>query len=69
MEYIWAVFLQLHSARSSNGYSANPIPYSEIVAWCALTRVRLAPWEIATLRSVDLAFLRVANEPKKDGAD
>lgn len=57
LEHIWAWFCELNSARTSNGFGANPITYSEIAAWSALTLNVPTPWEVSLLKRIDRAFL------------
>jgi hypothetical protein len=64
--HLWQWFLELDSARGSNGWGLNPVGYAEIEAWARLTRRSPAPWEIEILRALDRARL-VAAEPKEEG--
>lgn len=57
MRFLWSSFLQLHRARSANGFGYNPIAYVEIDAWSRLMQLRLDPWEIEALRALDDAFI------------
>jgi hypothetical protein len=57
LDYLWAWFFELCAARSSNGWSANPISYTEIAAWAMLTRAHPTPWEVSVLRLMDSAYL------------
>jgi len=52
--YIWAWFLELRTAE--------PLAYSEIASWAALTRTNVLPWEVRLLRSLDRLFQRVLHE-------
>lgn len=52
-------FLELNAARTGTGFGANPLSFTEIFSWSALTRVRLRPWEVAALRRLDTEFLNV----------
>lgn len=62
--HIWEWFLELHSARGSNGFSSNPIEYTQIKAWSELTGASPEPWEIKAIKSMDNALLE---ELAKDG--
>lgn len=53
MNYLWSVFLRLANRRSSNGFGANPIPWTEIEAFSRLTRTRLTPWEVEIVEMLD----------------
>jgi hypothetical protein len=55
-------FAELSSARGGSGFGANPISYAEIEAWARLTRRYPSSVEVALLRDVDSAYLRVAAE-------
>ena len=60
--YLWGWFLEISQGRpigAMGGYL--PVPPSEILAWCRLTKVELSPWELRTLQQLDAAFLRVQN--------
>lgn len=67
LDYIWAWFFDLCIARSSNGWAANPISYTEIAAWAALTMADPTPWEVSVLRRMDSAYLAGLN--RKAGGD
>jgi hypothetical protein len=54
---LWWTFLALHGARSGNGMGINPISFTEIDAWCRLSRVTLDPWEVDVIRLLDNAYL------------
>ncbi len=57
---LWQMFLQLHSARSMSIDGPQPISYSEIAAWNALTGQQVTPDEVAAIRAIDRAFLTCA---------
>ena len=50
-------FLDLHRARTSGAMTANPIPYSEILAWSHLTGNNPTPWEVGCLTALDAVWL------------
>ena len=58
-EYLWTMFLDLSRSRMFTDVGPLGIPYSEIDAWARLNGRSLAPWEVATLRDLDGAFLTV----------
>lgn len=60
--HLWNAFIQLSNARGGNGYGPNPIPYTEIDAFCRLTETALDPWEIEAIRALDDAYLTAANQ-------
>lgn len=57
LAYIWAWFLEMHGARTWTESGPNPLTFAEIAAWASLTHTRIASWEVAVLRSVDLAWI------------
>lgn len=62
--HLWLWFLELDSARGSNGWGLNPVGYAEMEAWARLTGRRPGPHEIETLRALDRARL-AASLPKE----
>ena len=65
MQPLWEMFTELTQTRTS-GFSANPIQYSEIIAWCQLTGIKLHPWELRAIRLLDRAYLDTAHAEKKE---
>jgi hypothetical protein len=63
LEYIWAWFCELDAARTSNGYSANPISWHEVDAWARLRRRRPTGFELDCLAGLDQ--VRVESLAKK----
>lgn len=62
MEYLWLYFQELEAGRPiADGYML-PIPPTQYQAWCWLKGVRLRPWEMDTLRMLDLASVKAASE-------
>jgi hypothetical protein len=65
-EQSWQDFLELHNARSSNGFGVNPISYLEIDAWTRLNRITLSLSDIKIIKALDNVFLKQqAKESKK----
>jgi len=58
-------FLQL-SARRQSGMAVNPLTYSELEAFCRLTKVEFSAWQVSVLMRLDDIALRVSSE-RKDG--
>lgn len=55
--YLWEWFLELHDARPAGGMGGPAsITYGDILAWCRLRGIRLAPWETAVLTALDRQF-------------
>lgn len=40
----------------------NPIQYTEIEAWCRLSKVALEPWEVDVIGMLDDAYLESTQE-------
>lgn len=57
MELSWDYFIQLSNARSSNGYGANPISYTDIAAWNELTETQVTPLEVKIIKQLDIIYL------------
>ena len=49
--------MELHNARSSNGYSANPIGFLEIDAYMRLVNINLSSNEIMIIMQLDNIYL------------
>lgn len=58
-------FLQL-SARRQSGMAVNPLTYSELEAFCRLTKVEFSAWQVSVLMRLDDLAMRVSSE-RKDG--
>ena len=59
------MYYELHAARGSNGFGANPISYSELEAYSRLMRRGLGPWEVKMLRRIDSIFLAASGKAQK----
>jgi len=57
LEFNWLDFLELNRARTSNGYTANPISYTELDAWNRLTNKNITAQEINIIKQLDDVFL------------
>ena len=67
MYYQWKMFLDMHNARTSTGYSINPITYSDIFAYSVLMKLDLEEWEIELIKALDnVAMNAYAEEAKKE---
>lgn len=62
---LWIVFLNLNSARSSNGFGINPISYVEIKSYYDLIGVQPEEWELLALRKLDTVVLEIYAEQSK----
>lgn len=61
-EYLWEWFNELQGARTSNGFGANPITYTEMAAWATLSGRDLEPFEVRLLKDLDLLYLSAVAE-------
>lgn len=59
-EWIWNLFLELHTARQSTGSGPLPINYTELFSWSRLTGIPLDLHEVAAIRAVDNAWIEWA---------
>jgi len=57
LTHVWAFFLELNQARSGSGFGANPISYTEILAWSQLTERNLSAFEVSAIKAVDRLFM------------
>lgn len=53
LSYVWDAYARLSARRSSNGFGANPIAWSEIDAFIRLTGCVLTPWDIGLIEMID----------------
>lgn len=63
-EHLWDWFLELDAGRSS-GFGLNPLSYSEIAAWAALSGAQPSSWEVTALKRMDAA--RLSAKPLNGG--
>jgi len=54
---LWNTFERLSQTRTYHPAGPNPIQPSEIAAWCQLMRLPLEPRHVATLMTMDAAWL------------
>lgn len=54
---VWHYFLALHSTRTSNGFGANPITFTEMKNYFDLIQVEPEEWEIELIKRFDNAVL------------
>jgi hypothetical protein len=54
---VWKWFLDLHNARSSNGFGVNPISYTEIKSYFDLIEIKPEDWELELLKKLDASAL------------
>ena len=68
LKYLWVMFAQLNSRRTTNGMSVNPISHSDFEAWerrevIRPTGIPLTSFEVKTLNMLEQVFLK-ASQPK-----
>lgn len=51
--HVWNWFLKLHKKRSSNGFSVNPITYTEMQSFFKLHGLVPENWEIELIEALD----------------
>lgn len=61
-EFLWETFWDLSLSRGNNGFSENPLSWQELHAFAVLNGLDLSPYQAATLRSMDRAYLIVRAE-------
>jgi hypothetical protein len=61
-EYLLVIFNSLSMARGAGMSQPLPISYVDIKAYCDLTDLRLAHWELETLRVMDHAYIATTAE-------
>lgn len=57
LAYLWDAFTRMRRRCGSNGYSANPISWSDIDGFDRYSGQRLAPWEVKIIEELDDLFL------------
>lgn len=63
---IWSWFLDLHNNRGTNGFSENPISFSDMYAYFQLISVTPNPWEVVVLKKLDnIALKFMSKEAEK----
>lgn len=60
--HLWNAFIELHNARSGNGFSGNPISFTEIAAYRAVTGIDLSVWEVKVIRALDTVYMETASQ-------
>ena len=54
---VWKWFIDLHNARTSNGFGVNPITYTEIKCYFDLIDIRPEAWELELIKRFDSTAL------------
>lgn len=64
---LWAMFLELHGTRTSNGYGPDPLSFAEIGSWARAMDWPLQPRHVAALRAMDAAWMAAAGRGRGNG--
>jgi hypothetical protein len=64
LRYLWTWYGELAARRTNSGMGANPLSFTEVAAWAALTRRDVRPNEVALLLRLDDLQLTVLREAK-----
>ena len=65
LDYLWGWFCELSAARSSSANGPNPISFSEMAAWAALTGKALLPRDVRAIAQIDQAlFIELAEQDR-----
>jgi len=54
---VWKWFIDLHNARTSNGFGVNPITYTEMKCYFDLVEIRPEAWELELIKRFDVVAL------------
>lgn len=66
MEAHWRWFTDLHFRRSSNGYSPNPISFTELDAWSRLRGVQLSTFDVDAIMQLDTVYFAHLSAPNTE---
>jgi len=55
--YLFHIFQELNASRSHNGFGYNPLSYTELYAYQAMTGQVLNAWQVKMLMRIDQIFL------------
>lgn len=64
LEYLWEWYIEVSAVRTGNGFDANPITWTELDAWCRMTRRQLLPFERHAFGALDRKFLETMASKK-----
>lgn len=57
LEWIWQLFLELHSSRMHSSSGFQPLQNTQIDAWSRISMIPLEFWEFQVLRSLDNVWI------------
>lgn len=66
--HIWNWFIDLSNSRSSNGFGANPLSYSEIWSYFNLMQITPDEWEVKLIKALDNIALEQFSKDIKEGS-
>jgi hypothetical protein len=66
---LWAWFCEINRRRSGNGFSANPITYTEVASWAHLKGLKPTPGEVEMLMALDDLFLQALAQEQKRASE
>lgn len=67
MYSVWGHFLALDSTRTSNGYGANPLSFTDIKSYFELIQETPEPHEVKLINTLDRTILEVyAKQAEQD---
>ncbi len=69
MQYVWTWFIDLHNARTSNGFGLNPITYSDMKAYFDLHGIDVADWQVSLIKQLDNVALNAFAKQQKEEAE
>lgn len=64
-EFVWHDFCELDRARTNNGYTVNPLSYSEIAHWNDLTNRDISGKEVEIIKMLDILYLQEIMKKEK----
>lgn len=64
-EGLWSWFLELHQGRPDYGFGPARLTWADMDAWARCFQIDLTPYELSTLKSMDLAYLGALAEQKE----
>jgi len=62
--YVFDWFMDLRSARKSNGFALMSIEFSEIHAYFSMRNIQIEKWELDLIRALDSISLEALRENK-----
>lgn len=69
MGYVWGWFIELHNARTSNGFGLNPITYVDMQAYFDLYQIVPQDWQVQLIKQLDSIALSAFAKQQKDAAE